>query len=179
MRVRAWTVTAMAAAMTAAMTVALTALAAPAASAEAGPEPWQPYRTTDFVSPAGRSCDYDLDVTAVQDEEEYRVDARHADGSERLVEYRGTLITRFTNLATGESTVRDLSGHAWVELYPDGTMKSFTGAGPFSIGFRDTDTYARGYYRLDGVHVITMDPDGTRHLTVAAGTQENLCRTLG
>lgn len=156
-----------------------TATLAGGSAASAEPEPWQPYRTTDFVSPAGRSCDYDLDVAAVQDEEEYRVAARHPDGTERLVEYRGTLVTRFTNLATGESTVRDLSGHAWVELYPDGTMRTFTGVGPFGIGFRATDSHPRGYYRLDGVHVVTMDPDGTRHLTVAAGTQEDICRTLG
>ncbi|GAB3469016.1 hypothetical protein [Actinophytocola sediminis] len=144
------------------------------------PEPWQPYRSADFLSPAGRSCDFDLNVQAIEDEEEYRVDARYPDGTEKLVEYRGKLITRFTNLATGESTVRDNSGHAWVELYPDGvTMKSFTGIGPFGMGFRATDTYPRGYYRLDGLHQITMDSDGTRHMTIATGTQENICHTLG
>lgn len=153
------------------------------ATAEAkptGPEPWQPYRTTDFVTPAGRSCDFDLSVEAVEDEEEYRVYSRYPDGTARVYEYRGKLITRFTNLATGESTIRDLSGHAWVDMYPDGEkMKAFTGVGPFSIGFRDADTYPRGYYRLDGLHRITMDPDGTRHMEVAFGDQEDICQTLG
>jgi hypothetical protein len=160
--------------------VALGGLTGVAEGTPSGPEPWQPYRTADFVSSAGRSCDFDLNVEAVEDEEEVRVNSRYPDGAERVTEYRGKLITRFTNLATGESTVRDLSGHAWVELYPDGvTMKSFTGVGPFGIGFRAVDTYPRGYYRLDGLHQITMDPDGTRHLRVAAGTQEDICRTLG
>lgn len=147
---------------------------------QADPEPWQPYRATDFVTPAGRSCDFDLSVAAVEDEEEYRVYSRYPDGTPRIYEYRGKLITRFTNLATGEATIRDLSGHAWVEMYPDGqTMKAFSGIGPFSIGFRATDTYPRGYYRLDGLHRITMDPDGTRHMEVAIGDQEDICQTLG
>lgn len=163
--------------------VAATAALAGGTAAEgtpSGPEPWQPYRTTDFVSEAGRSCDFDLSVAAVEDEEEYRVYSRYPDGTERVLEYRGKLISRYTNLATGESTIRDVSGHAWVELYPDGqTMKSFSGIGPFSIGFREGDTYPRGYYRLDGLHSITMDPDGTRHMAIAVGTQENICNTLG
>lgn len=169
----------------AAATVAATATAlgggtaAVAETPTVGPEPWQPYRSADFVAPAGRYCDFDLSVQAVEDEEEYRVLSRYPDGTERLVEYRGKLITRFTNLATGESAVRDLSGHAWVELYPDGVaMKSFTGAGPFGLGFRATDPYAQGYYRLDGLHQITMDPDTTRHMTIDAGTEENMCHVL-
>jgi hypothetical protein len=177
MRLRTLAVAAAVAVLTTAALVGGTAAAS--STPAGGPEPWQPYRAVDFVSEAGRSCDFDLSVAAVEDEEEVRVYSRYPDGTERVLEYRGTLITRFTNLATGESTVRDLSGHAWVELYPDGTaMKSFTGVGPFGIGFRAVDSYPRGYYRLDGLHRITMDPDGTRHMVVAAGTQENLCHTL-
>jgi hypothetical protein len=161
---------------------ALTTTTAPALAerTSAGPEPWQPYEATDFVAPAGRYCDFDLAVTAVEDEEEYRVHSRYPDGSVRVYEYRGTLVTRFTNVATGASVTRDLSGHAWQEMYADGqATKSFTGAGPFSFGFRETDTYPRGYYRLDGLHVIALDADGTRHMRVAAGEAENLCTTLG
>jgi hypothetical protein len=95
-----------------------------------------------------------------------------------LLEFRGMLTTRFTNAATGESVVRDLSGHAWQELYPDGvTPKSFSGVGPFSFGFRAEDEYAQGYYRFDGVTVITLAGDGTRRLHVT-GAAENLCVTL-
>jgi hypothetical protein len=157
------------------------AVATPAqADQRQGPEAWQPYRATDFVAPAGRYCDFDLGVTAVVDEEEYRVSARYPDGNVRVYEYRGTLVSRFTNLASGESVTRDLSGHAWTEMSPDGqTMTSFVGAGPFSFGFRATDPYERGYYRFDGLHVITLDADGTRHMTVDAGPAENMCTTLG
>ena len=123
-----------------AVAAALLAATATPAQATESPEPWQPYRATDFVSPAGRSCDFDLAVSAVEDEEEYRVASRHPDGE---------------------------------------TMRSFTGVGPFGFGFRATDTYPRGYYRFDGLHRITLDPDGTRHLPVAAGTAENICVVLG
>lgn len=158
------------------VTAATVVAAAPAAAA---PEPWQPYRAVDFVAPAGKYCAFDLAVTAVEDGEEYRVAARYPGGAERVVEYRGTLITRFTNVATGESVVRDLSGHAWEERYPDGgPTKSFTGVGPFGFGFRAGDDFAQGYYRLDGVNVVTIAPDGTRALPVNAGTAENLCDTL-
>jgi hypothetical protein len=118
-------------------------------------------------------------VEPVADEEEYRLVARYPDGTPRLYEYRGTLVSRFTNVATGESVVRDISGHAWHEVYPDGeTWKSFSVLGPFSAGFRAEDSHEQGYYRLDGVHSITYDRDGTRHLTVAAGEAENFCDTL-
>lgn len=159
------------------------AAASPAAAAPApggfDPEPWQPYTAQDFVAPAGRYCPFDLKVEAVLDEEEVRVDARYADGAVRVYEYRGRLVTRFTNLASGESVRRDLSGRAWQELYPDGvTSKSLTGLGPFGAGFRAGDGYPQGYYRLDGLHSISYPRDGSRRMPVAAGTQENLCRTL-
>lgn len=158
--------------------ICLVTLAGTAAPAAAATEPWQPYKATDFVAPEGKYCTFALAVTAVEDAEEYRVVARHPDGTERVVEYRGTLITRFTNVTTGESVVRDLSGHAWEERYPGGGTKSFTGVGPFGFGFRAEDDFAQGYYRLDGVNVITIAPDGTRALPVNAGTAENLCATL-
>lgn len=156
----------------------MTATPAAAATGPTAPEPWQPYAATDFVAPAGKYCAFDLAVAAVTDEEEYRVVSRYPDGTTRLLEFRGALVSRFTNTATGASVQRDLSGHAWEELYPDGaTPKSFTGLGPFSFGFRAEDDFARGYYRLDGVTVLTLAQDGTRRLVVT-GSAENLCETL-
>lgn len=153
--------------------------AAPAqAATPARAEPWQPYRSADFVAPAGKYCTFDLAVEAVADEEEYRVVTRYPDGTERLLEFRGKLVSRFTNAATGESVVRDLSGHGWEGLYPDGvTIKSFSGIGPFGFGFRAEDEYPQGYYRFDGVTVITLDDDGIRSLRIT-GDAENLCATL-
>lgn len=162
----------------AALAVVLTALGATPAQAVSGPEPWQPYTATDFVAPEGKYCAFALAVEAIVDEEEFRVVTRYPDGAERVLEYRGELVTRFTNVATGASVVRDLSGHAWLELYPDGqAMKSFSGIGPFGFGFRAEDDYPQGYYRFDGVTLITIAEDGTRTLRYTS-TEENLCDTL-
>ena len=158
--------------------VLIGAAAVPAQS-ETGPEPWQPYRAEGFISPAGRTCDFDLRSTPVEDEEEYRVTSRYPNGNVREYEFRGTLVTRNTNLRTGESVDVDLSGHAWQGMYEDGeTTKSFTGIGPFSFGFREQDSYPRGYYRFDGFTVITLDRDGTRHLRVHAGEVQNICEMI-
>ncbi|HEV7647800.1 MAG TPA: hypothetical protein VGP26_06550 [Actinophytocola sp.] len=144
------------------------------------PEPWQPFSATSFTAPAGRYCDFALQVTAVQDEEEVRVDARYPDGAIRVNEYRGTLVSRFTNVATGESVLRDLSGRGFEERYPDGlTLESFTVIGPFGFGFGDGDGFAKGYYRLSGLHKVALTRNGVKSMAVDAGPEENMCETLG
>ncbi len=159
--------------------IAALALVLTAAPAQAEPEPWQPYRSTPFEAEAGKYCDFALRVEPVEDEEEYRVTARYPDGTPHLYEYRGKLVSRFTNVATGESVVRDISGHAWHEVYPDGeTWKSFSVLGPFTAGFRAEDSHGQGYYRFDGVTSIAYEQDGTRHLRVSTGESENFCETL-
>jgi hypothetical protein len=66
-----------------------------------------------------------------------------------------------------------------VERYPDGlTLGSFSGVGPFAIGFRDGDGFAKGYYRLSGVHSVAVSEAGVRSMAVDAGPEENMCRTL-
>jgi hypothetical protein len=143
------------------------------------PEPWQPFRATSFTAPAGRYCDFPLEVTAVQDEEEVRVDARYPDGAIHVNEYRGTLVSRFTNVTTGESVERDLPGRGFEERYPDGlTLRSFTVVGPFGFGFGDGDGFAKGYYRLSGLHKVALTKDGVRSMAVDAGPEENMCATL-
>ncbi len=161
------------------MAIAMFALPAQAGGRTLGPEQWKPYTAQDFTSLAGVYCAFDLRVASVKDDEEVRVDARYPDGSVRVYEFRGTLVSRFTNLATGKSVVRDLSGDGVETLRADGKLESFGGIGPFSIGFHASDPYPQGYYRLDGVHLVTFDADGTRHMTVAFGPEENLCKTLG
>lgn len=157
-------------------TVVLAAGAAPAEAA--GPEPWQPYRSEPWTAPAGKYCTFPLQLEIVADKEEVRVDARYPDGTVQAEEYRGELVVDFINVDTGEQIRRDLSGHAEVTYYRDGTMSSFAGVGPFGIGFRAEDDYPQGYYALNGVHQITFDPDGTRHMAVAIGPEENVCETL-
>jgi hypothetical protein len=163
-----------------AIAAAAALLATPTAPASVHPEPWQPFRSPGFTAPAGKYCPFEFTVATTKDEEQSRVDARYADGTVHILEIKGALITVFTNTATNTAITRDLSGRGWEEFYPDGkTLKSITVIGPFSIGFRSTDDFPQGYYRLDGLHTITIDPDGTRHMPIAAGPFENLCLPLG
>lgn len=158
--------------------VLATATPASAAPTEFHPEPWQPAEAGDFAVAAGRLCTFGFHAHIAQNEEQFRVDARYPDGAPRIQEFRGKLIVQFSNDTNGNSVRWDLSGYGVQELYPDGSEKSFFGIGPFSIGFRATDPYPQGYYRLDGIHLVTIDPDGTRHLTFDGGTEENLCQTI-
>jgi hypothetical protein len=162
----------------AALTTLVLAAATAPAEATGGPEPWKPFRSEPSTSPAGRHCAFPLETRIVYDDEESRVDARYPDGSVKVVEYRGALIVDFINLETGEQIRRDLSGRGVETLYPDGSTSSFGGVGPFGIGFVATDGYPKGRYVLDGIHQITYDKDGTKHMAIAIGPEENVCETL-
>jgi hypothetical protein len=156
--------------------VVLAAGAAPAAAT--GFEPWKPYRSEPWTAPAGKYCTFPLQLDIVADQEEVRVTARYPDGSVRAEEYRGELIVGFTNVETGERIQRDVSGRGAATYYQDGNTASFGGVGPFGIGFRAEDDYPQGYYVLNGVHNITYDKDGTKHMAIAVGPEENVCETL-
>lgn len=141
------------------------------------PEPWEPFQSEDLEFPAGTYCPFDLHIRVVEDDEETRVDSRYADGSVHVREYRGRLVVDFVNAATGETVRRDVSGEGGEEYRPDGSTKVFGGVGPFGLGFKESD-YPTGYYVLDGVHVVTKDPDGRRHMALDRGSEENMCERL-
>ncbi|MEU7317854.1 hypothetical protein [Streptomyces sp. NPDC007083] len=143
------------------------------------PEPWRPFRSGDTTLPGGTYCSSDLHLHPVEDEEMVRVDSRYPDGSVHINEYKGRLVVDFTNTETGATVRRDLSGQGADELRPDGTSKTFGGVGPFGVGFQPTDAYPAGYYVVDGIHVTTRETSGRRHMPVAIGAEENICRTLG
>ncbi|MFI8849903.1 hypothetical protein ACIGW3_06815 [Streptomyces sp. NPDC053499] len=142
------------------------------------PEPWRPFRPGDITLPGGVYCPFDLHLHLVEDEEMTRVDSRYPDGSVHINEYKGKLVVDFTNTDSGVTVRRDLSGRGAEELRPDGTRKTLGGVGPFGVGFKNTDAYPAGYYVVDGIHVTTWDTAGRRHMAVAIGSQENICRTL-
>lgn len=142
------------------------------------PEPWRPYREEDFALPAGEYCSYALRGHIVEDEELVRVDSRYANGAVHVNEYKGTLIIDFTNLDSGQTVRRDLSGRGWEELRPDGSIETFAGVGPFGSAFSVTDDHPAGQYVLDGIHVLEWDANGQKSMPVAIGSEENLCHTL-
>ncbi|MEV0645180.1 hypothetical protein AB0I28_07940 [Phytomonospora sp. NPDC050363] len=143
------------------------------------PEPWRPWIQPEWTAPAGRYCDFPLGLEVVSQDVRSRVLQRHPDGSVKLEEYAGPLISEFVNLDTGERLLSDASGSGVAEFRTDGSYVAFAMAGPVGMGFRDGDRdLTRGYYMLDGVHVVAFAADGTRSLPVDLGGEDNVCDDL-
>ncbi|OZV82313.1 hypothetical protein CA850_08425 [Micromonospora echinospora] len=143
------------------------------------PEPWRTWAQEEWTAPAGRYCSFPLQVRVVDQDVRVRVVARYPDGAVRREEFAGPLVVDFVNVDTGRTARRDAGGSGAADHRPDGTWSRYAIVGPAGFGFRPGDHHPRGYYLLDGLHVITFDADGTRRLTVAVGEQENVCLALG
>ncbi|WDZ85281.1 hypothetical protein [Micromonospora cathayae] len=143
------------------------------------PEPWRTWVQEEWTAPAGQYCTFPLQVRVVSQDVRVRVVDRYADGAVRREEFAGPLVVDFVNGDTGRAARRDAGGSGAADYRPDGTWRRYTIVGPAGFGFRPGDHHPRGYYLLDGLHVITFDADGTRRLAVAVGDQENVCLALG
>jgi len=143
------------------------------------PEPWRPSVQEEWTAPAGRYCSFPLHVRVVSQDVRVRVLARYADGAIRREEYAGPLTVDFVDTDTGRAVRRDAGGSGLLEYRPDGRWLRYTIVGPAGFGFRTGDHHPRGYYILDGLHVISIDPAGNRRLTLGLGRQDNVCVALG
>ncbi|WP_428965787.1 hypothetical protein [Micromonospora fluostatini] len=143
------------------------------------PEPWRTWVQPEWSAPAGRYCSFPLQVRVVTQDVRVRVVARHPDGTVRREEFTGPLVVDFVNGDTAATARRDAGGSGAADYRPDGTWSRYTIVGPAGFGFRPGDHHPRGYYLLDGLHVVTIDADGTRRLAVGVGEQENVCLALG
>ena len=150
------------------------------AAAGATPEAWQPYPEGPLTLPAARYCgDFDLRSTPVQQPVKSRVLERYDSGAVRVQEFTGLLLVDVTNLDTGTTVQRNLSGHAVVTYREDGSIETYEMRGPIGFGWPQQDTYDRGFYVLNGYHVVTFDATGARSVVVDNGTEENLCDVVG
>ncbi|HEU5156996.1 MAG TPA: hypothetical protein VFU43_08370 [Streptosporangiaceae bacterium] len=154
---------------------ALTTLAVPAAQA-ANAAGWVPFRTQPFTTSG--VCPFTVHGDIVRDEEEVRTDATFPDGSPRIQEFRGPLVIRFSNTATGRSAVRDVSGYGRLHnLATGGSVWYFDGG--FSVRvFIGNRAYPAGWYILHGRGRLTIAPDNTRDFSHLRADVENLCDTL-
>ncbi|MGW0434341.1 hypothetical protein ACWDV4_17605 [Micromonospora sp. NPDC003197] len=143
------------------------------------PEPWRPSVQEEWTAPAGRYCSFPLHVRVVSQDVRVRVLARYATGAVQREEYAGPLTVDFVDVDTGRAVRRDAGGSGLLEYRPDGGWLRYTIVGPAGFGFRPGDHHPRGYYILDGLHVISIDPTGTRRLTLGIGRQDNVCVALG
>ena len=172
------------AATTAALLAAapLVGLGTTSATASETGSPWTPYRASDVTVTAARStCAFDVRISVVEDDEEYRTSATYPDGSTKEEIYRGTLVERYTNVSTGASVVRDLSATGVFAYAPDGSPASLTSTGgPFGATMPAGSTPGTGLFVLSGKGTrVTFNADGTRTFTLGKhGTAENVCDAI-
>jgi hypothetical protein len=104
---------------------------------DAAPAPSPP-----FDRAAGAVCDHAVHGEPVVDEVVKRVLDTFADGSPRRELYRGALVIRVTDTATGTSYDADVSGTALVDHRPDGSM-TWRVIGPVLLGMPGTQATVR------------------------------------
>lgn len=149
---------------------------APAAGADS-PHPWTPFRSESFTDAPGVVCSFGVQGDPVVDKEQVRTLQTNPDGSPFEQEFVGELIFRFTNLSTGASVERNLTGTGIFFFHPDG---SITGNARGSISFGvhiGNPTSPTGEWVLTGRSEFNFAADGVRTFSLN-GTQENLCDTL-
>ncbi|WP_151082002.1 hypothetical protein [Nocardioides cynanchi] len=161
--------------------IAAAGAAAVLAAAPAGAATqWTDYRSSDFTLAAGAVCSFPLQGHVVADQERYRPTETYPDGSPRVQEFTGRLVVEYTNLDTGASVTRNLTGRSDFEYLPDGSFTLTDVGGHFAVGLHPGDSPSTGFYVVNGVgSTVSFAADGHRTLTVSDGsTVENLCQTL-
>jgi hypothetical protein len=157
----------------------LAGTAAAAGHAHQKPGPWSDFRTANFDLPAGSRCAFELRGDVVSDKERIRTLETFPDGSPRIQEIVGQLVIRYTNVQTGESLERNLTGTGIVENFKDGAFTLTLKGGHFAAGLQPTDVGGPAYLVFTGHgYAIHIAADGTRTLTYGHGRVENLCETL-
>jgi hypothetical protein len=158
----------------------LVLLLGPVAPASAQlPGEWEPHETPPFEAAAGTRCPFTLRGDVVEDQEEIRTFASFPDGSPRLQAIRGPLVMRFTNVESGESVVRDLTGLGILIYKRDGSFTLLLANGSFAVGLSPTDEGGPAFLVFSGTgHSVRFDADGSRHVRYGIGPVENLCETL-
>ncbi|TDB70912.1 hypothetical protein [Micromonospora sp. KC721] len=150
---------------------------AQAASPAAGLD-WKPYRSQPYTVAAGERCAFAVHAEPVVDEERIATLSSYPDGKPRQQVITGDLRVRYTNLDTGVTVEHDLDGTAFIEYGTDGSM-THRYLGAVAVGFRATDAYPKGIWRLDGYHEVRFGPGGgMREIRVDGGTEHNVCTDL-
>lgn len=162
--------------LVAALCVPATASAATAAS-DSGAA-WHPYRTAPWTDAPGAVCTFGVAATIVTDQEQDRTLASYPNGDPRLQEFRGPLVIRYTNQATGDSVVRDLSGYGWFHYGSDGSIDALIAS---HIGLTipvGNSGFPAGEWVITGRSEVTVSSAGAINVRLINATAENLCQTL-
>jgi len=147
-----------------------------ATAAEGSWGPWESTYQGPISVPAGLVCSFPVQADPVRQDlaVRYRYDeAGNPDG----YQVKGVLIGRITNLDTGASVERNLSGFGTVVFNPDGSWEAVV-TGPFLVFFRTGDSPSNKLLLLSGHTVLRGDPTGVKTLVSQSGRSEDLCTTL-
>ncbi|MFJ7907101.1 hypothetical protein [Kitasatospora sp. NPDC096204] len=168
------------AALAAVTAVTLTGLAAAPAGAVTGRGGWEPSPTPAFDLPAGSRCDFPVHMEPVVDEVQRRVLEYAPDGTTvRRAAFRGALVLRLTNTATGASYDADAGGRALVDYRADNSQ-TWHAHGPILLGVGpDGGNLPRDLYTVDGVYTLDISATGYRTLSIERGSAEPLCAKIG
>ena len=153
-----------------------TALALADAGGSSG---WEPSTTPSFRLAAGESCTFELQADVLYDHEFTRIVATFPDGSPSVVDVQGSLGFEFTNVATGESVRRDVSGTLEATIHEDGSIDFQFGGNGLAVIRTSAPDSEPGVYVISGPVLYLAHADGSREFTDQHGTIENICQTLG
>jgi hypothetical protein len=155
-----------------------TASAAAASAATGSNAGWQTYRTAPWTDAPGAVCSFGVAATPVVDQEQDRTLASYPNGSPRLQEFRGPLFVQYTNMSTGASVVRDLSGYGWFHYGSDGSIDAFIASHiGVTVGVGNAG-FPAGEWVISGRSEVTVSSSGTIGVQLIDATAENLCQTL-
>lgn len=159
--------------------VAVATTSTTAASADAGGNSgWEPLRTPSFNLPAGTGCSFELQADVVYDHELTRMVETFADGTPKVQEFQGALGFLFTNVDTGESLQRDVSGTLRATFHEAGGSDWLFQGNGLAVIRAGNPSYPAGVYIPSGSNLYVVHADGSREFTEQSGTIENMCETL-
>jgi hypothetical protein len=140
---------------------------------------WSDLDTGSFTAAAGTRCSFTLQGDVVSDHEQIRTLETYPDGSPKTQEVVGQLVVRYTNLDTGESVERNLTGTGIVEYGTDGSFVLRLQGGHMAVGLAPGDTDGPAFLIFTGAgHQVFFATDGSRHVTYGSGPVEDICETL-
>ncbi|MFI2608261.1 hypothetical protein [Kitasatospora sp. NPDC018619] len=153
--------------------------ASPAAPASGHGGGWEPAPTPPADFPAGSRCDAPVHMAPVVDEVQRRVLEYAPDGTTvRRAAFRGALVLRLTNTATGARYDADAGGRAVVDYRPDGSQ-TWHAHGPVLLGVSPGGgNLPRDLYTVDGDYTIDISATGYRTVTIGRGSAEPLCAKI-
>ena len=152
-----------------------------AASAASGNSiPWQPFTSAGWTDAPGAVCTFGVTAAIVRQNEQFRTLESYPNGDPELQEFRGPLFIQYTNMSTGASVVRDLSGYSWFSFGTDGSIEvSVPKPAHFGLSVHVGNAgFAAGEWVLSGKFGVAVSSTGEISVQLIQATAENLCQTL-